>query len=128
LKKEEETFLISSEDNMNNCRHQTKGIDISTYNNNRIIFLDTQPLFSPSIVSQMIKSESKVPLTSDFASFEHLHDMQASDHKRIKVLTFLKSIQLSVFLLSVCHIVLVVDDSYPDLNFWKYLNTVDMLR
>ena len=36
--------------------------------------------------------------------------------------------QIGVLILSICHIVLIIDDTYPDLNFWKYLNTIDMLR
>ena len=75
-KSEEATFVISSEENMNICKHQTVGIDISTYNNNGIIFLDTQPLFSTSIVSHMLKNDTKFPLTSDAASYEHIHDIQ----------------------------------------------------
>lgn len=56
--------------------HQTVGINLYV-TSERMILLDVQPIFSSSVLTQMIKNEVKLPLSSDMQSFENLHDIQA---------------------------------------------------
>jgi len=76
--------------------------------------MDTQALFSPSSLLDLVKTE--LPLPNECTSYEHLHELQC--------------LQLVVFLLSVCHVVLVVQDGGSDLDWrlWHFLQTAAMLK
>jgi len=93
-------------------KHQTVGIDI-TISNEDLILLDTQPVYSSSILYEMYVEEPPIP--SECLTYENVIELQ--------------SIQLTVFLMSVCHIVLVVQDgSSMDWKIWQLLKTVSMLK
>jgi len=106
-------FQLENEESIMNAKHQTGGIDLCV-SPDKLILLDVQPILSSSVLSQMIKNESKYSLSSEVVSFENLHELQ--------------SIQLGVFLLSICHVVIVVQDYVTDLNLWHYLRTIEMLK
>jgi len=106
-------FLPQTDESQYFAKHQTVGVDICI-TPDRLILLDTQPILSSSILTQMIKNENKIPLTSDIVSYEHLNELQ--------------SIQLGVFILSVCHVVLIVQDFSTDLDLFKFTRTIEMLK
>ncbi|GAB5365962.1 hypothetical protein AAMO2058_001103500 [Amorphochlora amoebiformis] len=93
------------------CHHQTIGID-AYVTPERLILLDTQPVLSPSVLTKMILENAPCPPSLSLAT---LFDYQ--------------SIQLTLFLLSVCHLVIAVcahDD--PRWPLWRLLQTAEMLR
>lgn len=92
------------------CEHQTVGVDLYI-TPERLILLDTQPFFSSSALLNMQKVE--FPL-GDIVSHEHLLRVQA--------------LQIDLLLLSICHLVLVVQESEPDLLLWRTLRTASMLK
>ncbi|CAB4009461.1 SMG9, partial [Paramuricea clavata] len=80
--------------------------------NERVIFLDTQPILNASILDNVIRHERNIP--SEVTSAENYAELQ--------------SIQITTFLFTVCHVVLVVQDWFCDLNIMRFLKTAEMLK
>ncbi|MQM14840.1 hypothetical protein Taro_047774 [Colocasia esculenta] len=109
-------FAIQSDEARAMARHCTIGIE-TRVSSERLILLDTQPIFSPSVLVEMMKPDgsSSIPvLNGESLSADVAHELMG--------------IQLGVFLASVCHILLVVSDGIHDTTMWHLLLTVDMLK
>uniref|UniRef100_A0A0E0L709 G domain-containing protein n=1 Tax=Oryza punctata TaxID=4537 RepID=A0A0E0L709_ORYPU len=109
-------FATQTEEIKAMAKHCTAGIDIRI-SNERVILLDTQPVFSPSILIDMMKPDgsSAIPILSgDPLSADLAHELMG--------------IQLGVFLASVCNILLVVSEGINDLSMWDLMLTVDLLK
>ncbi|WCJ27799.1 Nonsense-mediated mRNA decay factor SMG9 [Euphorbia peplus] len=109
-------FTIQSEDNKAMARHCSVGIE-PRISAERLILLDTQSVFSPSILAEMMRPDGSSTisvLSGENLSAELAHELMA--------------IQLGVLLASVCHILLVVSDGILDDNMWQLLLTVDLLK
>jgi len=91
--------------------HCTRGIDIFV-TNHRMILLDVQPLLSASVMDHMIQFEKKFP--SEYSSTENALEIQ--------------SLQITAFLLTVCHTVVLVQDWFTDPNILRFVQTAEMLR
>ncbi len=79
-------FLPQSAETHTLAKHQTVGIDVCI-SPDRFILLDTQPIFSPSVLIQMIKSEAKIPVSpADVGSYESLHELQVRSIVRTVIL------------------------------------------
>ncbi|XP_066377913.1 uncharacterized protein [Miscanthus floridulus] len=97
-------------------KHCTTGIDIRI-SNERVILLDAQPVYSPSVLIDMLRPDgsSTIPvLNGEPLSADLAHELMG--------------IQLGVFLASVCNIVLVVSEGMNDLSMWELMLTVDLLK
>ncbi|XP_041373316.1 protein SMG9-like isoform X2 [Gigantopelta aegis] len=94
-----------------NAGHETNGIDMFV-TAERIIYLDTQPVMSASVMDDMIHNEKKYP--TDYTSVENCIEMQ--------------SLQLATFLMTVCNVILVVEDWFTDLNFLRFILNAEMLK
>ncbi|CAN4093611.1 unnamed protein product [Withania somnifera] len=93
-------FAIETEETRTMAKHCTVGIE-PRVSSERIILLDTQPVFSTSVLAEMIRpdSSSTIPIISgESLPAELAHE--------------LLSIQLGVLLASICHIILVVSEEY----------------
>ncbi|KAK3131439.1 hypothetical protein QOZ80_6AG0506470 [Eleusine coracana subsp. coracana] len=109
-------FATQTEESKLMAKHCTAGIDIRI-SNERVILLDTQPVYSPSVLIDMMRADgsSTIPvLNGDPLSAELAHELMG--------------IQLGVFLASVCNIVLVVSEGINDLSMWDLMLTVDLLK
>ncbi|CAN0824349.1 Nonsense-mediated mRNA decay factor SMG9 [Linum grandiflorum] len=109
-------FNVQSEDNRVMARHCTVGIE-PRISAERVILLDTQPVFSPSILTEMVKPDgsSIIPvLNGENLSAELAHELVC--------------IQIGVLLASICHIVLVISDGSHDDQMWRLMSTVDLLK
>ncbi|KAG8094095.1 hypothetical protein GUJ93_ZPchr0012g19963 [Zizania palustris] len=109
-------FATQTEEIKATAKHCTTGIDIRI-SNERVILLDTQAVFSPSILIDMMKPDgsSAIPvLSGDPLSADLAHEFMG--------------IQLGVFLASVCNILLVVSEGINDLTMWDLMLTVDLLK
>jgi len=84
--------------------HCTTGVDLFV-TSNRVILLDTQPMLSASVMDRLVQQENKKFAGTDFASTENAMEIQ--------------SLQLAAFLLSVCHVVILVQDWFFDPNFLR---------
>ncbi|KAK7405968.1 hypothetical protein VNO78_07580 [Psophocarpus tetragonolobus] len=109
-------FAIQSEETRAMARHCSGGIEprIST---ERIILLDTQPVFSASVLSEMMRPDGSSTisvLSGETLSAELAHELMC--------------IQLAVLLASICHIVLVVSEGVHDDSMWHLMLTVDLLK
>ncbi|GAA0151502.1 hypothetical protein LIER_10210 [Lithospermum erythrorhizon] len=109
-------FAIQSEETRAMAKHCTIGIEprVST---ERIILLDTQPVFSPSVLAEMIRpdgSSTVSVISGESLSAELAHE--------------LTSIQLGVLLASICHVILVVSEGVHDASMWRLMLTVDLLK
>ena len=99
-------FKAATSDQNDLNRHCTNGVDLYvTFN--RIILLDTQPILSASILDKIATHENK-KLVTDMTPFEN----------QMEIL----SLQLVSFLLSVCHVVIIVQDWFFDPNILRYKN------
>ncbi|GAB4858180.1 hypothetical protein Ancab_009577 [Ancistrocladus abbreviatus] len=109
-------FAIQSEETRVNAKHCTIGVE-PRISAERLILLDTQPVFSPSILAEMTRPDgsSTVPvLSGENLSAELAHELMG--------------IQLGVLLASICHILLVVSDGVHDSTMWHLMSTVDLLK
>lgn len=88
---------ISQQESGSNC---TNGIDFYV-SKNRIIYLDTQPILSSSIIDNTTLFDQKKG-TSDFVNPETNLELQ--------------SLQFAAFLFSVCHVIIFVQDWFVDPN------------
>ncbi|KAK4777061.1 hypothetical protein SAY86_005749 [Trapa natans] len=113
-------FAIQSEDTRAMAKHCTTGIE-SRVSADRLILLDTQPVFSPSVLAEMMKLDgsSTIPvLGSESLSAELAHEIMAIQD----------FCQLGVLLLSICHIVLVVSEGVHDHSMCHLMSSVEMLK
>ncbi|CAA2999311.1 Hypothetical predicted protein [Olea europaea subsp. europaea] len=109
-------FAVESEETRATGRHCTVGIE-PRISSERIILLDTQPVFSPSVLAEMIRpdgSSTVSVISGESLSAELAHELM--------------SIQLGVLLASVCHIILVVSEGVHDDSMWHLMLTVDLLK
>ncbi|KAF5960301.1 hypothetical protein HYC85_001510 [Camellia sinensis] len=109
-------FAIQSEETRAMARHCSVGIE-PRISAERIILLDTQPVFSPSVLAEMIRPDGSSTisvLSGESLSAELAHELMG--------------IQLGVLLASICHIILVVSDGVHDINMWRLMLTVDLLK
>ncbi|XP_067011318.2 nonsense-mediated mRNA decay factor SMG9 [Anabrus simplex] len=94
--------------------HCTSGVDLLV-TPNRVILLDTQPMLSASVMDRLVQLESsKKFVAPEFTSTENALEIQ--------------SLQLAAFLLSVCHVVIVVQDWFFDPNILRFLHSAEMLK
>ncbi|XP_022914511.2 nonsense-mediated mRNA decay factor SMG9 [Onthophagus taurus] len=94
--------------------HTTSGIDIFI-TKNRMILLDCQPVLSCSILDELMRCESKrANVISEFSPLENSGEIQG--------------LQLTAFLMSVCHVLVAVNDWFFDTNFIRFLQTAEMLK
>lgn len=92
----------------------TYGIDCFI-TSNRIILLDCQPFNSISVLDELIQSENKRSnLVSEFLPLENSGEIYG--------------LQLTAFLMSVCHVLLLVQDWFFDSNIVRFLQTAEMLK
>ncbi|XP_058085763.1 uncharacterized protein LOC131233166 isoform X3 [Magnolia sinica] len=104
-------FTMQSEETRALARHCTTGIELRI-SAERLILLDTQPLFSPSILAEMIRpdgSSSVSVLNGESLSADLAHELMG--------------IQLGVFLVSISHVLLVVSEGVHDINMWHLMLT-----
>lgn len=107
-------FKTQTLEDIENCVNTTQGIDIYV-SSNRVIFLDCQPFLSVAVLDDLIESESKrTNLVSEFIPLENSGEIQG--------------LQYTAFLMSVCHILLVVQDWFFDSNVIRFIQTAEMLK
>ncbi|CAA6667027.1 unnamed protein product [Spirodela intermedia] len=109
-------FSVQSDETRSMARHCTMGIEIRI-SSERLILLDAQPIFSPSVLSDMTRPDgtSSIPvLNGEPLSVDLAHELMG--------------IQLAVFLASVCHVLLVVTEGIHDVSMWQLMLMVDMLK
>ncbi|EDO46042.1 predicted protein [Nematostella vectensis] len=94
-----------------NGSNQTVGVNLGI-TTERIILLDTQALLSPAILDHVIHHDRSIP--AEFSSPENFIEMQ--------------SLQLVTFLMTVCHVIIVVQDWFADINLMRLLMTAEMLK
>ena len=97
--------------------HRTVGIDACLHVAEQLILLDVQPLLSASLLVQRMRQDSKdggMGVYEGFISHENQVEME--------------SLSLAVWLLSVCHVVLVVAERTVDLGLLQFLQTALLLQ
>ncbi|KMZ74691.1 Protein SMG9 [Zostera marina] len=110
------SFATQTEETKAMARHRTNGIEMRV-SAERLILLDTQPIFSSSILAEMMKSDgsSSIPIVDgDYVPAVLAHEIMG--------------IQLGVFLSSICHVLLVVSEGIHDISSWHLMSTVDLLK
>lgn len=113
LKADKRSFVFKpqSKEILEVCGHQTSGIDMYI-TKERMILLDCQPIMSASVLDHMIHHDKK--FSSEFSTAENCVEMQ--------------SLQLMTFMMTVCNVVLVVQDWFADVNLLRMLQTAEMLK
>lgn len=109
-------FGVESEETRAMARHSTVGIE-PRVSSERIILLDTQPVYSPSVLAEMIRPDGSSTISvisGESLSAELAHEMM--------------SIQLGVLLASICHIIIVVTEGVHDASMWRLMLTADLLK
>ncbi|XP_039139586.1 protein SMG9-like [Dioscorea cayenensis subsp. rotundata] len=109
-------FVVQSDESKAMARHCTMGMELRV-SAERLILIDSQPVFSPSVLLDMMKPDglSTIPvLNGESLPADLAHE--------------LIGIQLGVFLASVCNVLLVVSEGIHDYSMWKLMLTVDLLK
>ncbi|CAB4379049.1 unnamed protein product [Rhizophagus irregularis] len=101
-------FSSQSIDTLNFASHETIGIDIHV-TPEKIVLLDAQPIYSLSVLEHAIRNDY-IP-----------------DNITPEVWLELQSLQLALFLYSVCNVVMVVTESV-DYATWEFLKKAEMLK
>ncbi|KAF5281989.1 hypothetical protein FQA39_LY00513 [Lamprigera yunnana] len=92
----------------------TNGIDLFI-SHNRIMFLDCQPFTSVAVLDEFIRSETKVSsMISEFLPLENSGEIQG--------------LQMTAFLMSICHVLILVQDWFFDSNTLRFIQTAEMLK
>ncbi|KAJ3377279.1 smg-9, nonsense mediated mRNA decay factor [Lobulomyces angularis] len=81
-----------------------------------VIILDTHPIFSKTVYNRF-KTEVTPSTSQEQALFDNPDKWV--EHN---------SIQLALFLISVCHVVIAVSDKPEDIEFWEFLKRVENLK
>ncbi len=102
--------------------HCTSAFDLFV-SENRIFFIDTPPLMSPSLMEKLIYQESK---KSSFASsqsqtFSGGSQITSGDFTCLENALEIMSLQTAAFLLSVCHVVILMQDWFYDPNILRFV-------
>ncbi|KAG7212657.1 hypothetical protein KM043_012939 [Ampulex compressa] len=100
---------MSHHESGSNC---TTGIDFFV-TKNRVIYLDTQPVLSGSVIDYTASFDQK-KATTDFVYTDTNLELQ--------------SLQFAAFLFSVCHVIIFVQDWFVDPNLVRFLQTAEMLK
>ncbi|RZC32580.1 hypothetical protein BDFB_002103 [Asbolus verrucosus] len=109
-----EIFKIQTGEDIENNSNATRGIDLFV-TSNRVILLDCQPFMSVSVLDELVQSENKRSnIVSEFIPLENSGEIQG--------------LQLTAFLMSVCHVLIVVQDYFFDSNVVRFLQTAEMLK
>ena len=90
--------------------HMTIGIDMAV-TSERLILLDTQPILSSSFLEQSIPYDRKG--SGDYIGSSTIE---------------IQSLQIAAFLLTACHVIIVVQDWFTDSNIYRFLQTAEMLK
>ncbi|KAK3226011.1 hypothetical protein Dsin_005873 [Dipteronia sinensis] len=114
-------FAILSEETRAMSRHSTCGIE-PRISAERLILLDTQPVFSSSILAELMRPDGSSTisvLTVESLSAELAHQLMGIQDS---------SSLLFFWLPPICHILLVVSEGVHDSNMWRLMSTVDLLK
>ncbi|XP_046384087.1 protein SMG9-like [Ischnura elegans] len=111
-------FKVQSTEQEESSWHCTGGVDAwvsggGTSGSTRVVFLDCQPALSASLMDRMALQDKKLA-AADFSSAENAMEAQ--------------SLQLASFFLSVCHLVIMVQDWAFDPNILRFLLSAEMLK
>ncbi|XP_047645929.1 nonsense-mediated mRNA decay factor SMG9 isoform X1 [Phacochoerus africanus] len=132
--------------------NQTSGIDFFI-TQERIVFLDTQPILSPSILDHLINNDRKLPPEYNLPhtyvemqvrgpsqaggprggagcglAYVLLHKSPGSPRSWRESPAPSQSLQIAAFLFTVCHVVIVVQDWFTDLSLYRFLQTAEMVK
>ncbi|CAL9060751.1 uncharacterized protein LOC135643000 [Musa acuminata AAA Group] len=109
-------FATHSDETRAMAKHCTTAIELRV-SAERLILLDAQPIFSPSILVDMMRPDGSSAisvLNGEALSADLAHE--------------LLGVQLGVFLASVCNVLLVVSEGIHEFNMWQLMLTVDLLK
>lgn len=107
----EQTIFQAGKDQNDLSQHTTNGIH-AFVTNERTILLDVQPLINGSVLDKTINAEKKYS-NNEFKHHENYVEMQ--------------SIELACFVLSVCNVVIILEDWFTDFNLFRLIQTAEML-
>lgn len=131
-------FPAQSIETMLQCRHQTDGVD-AWVTSERVILLDTPPVCSTSVLADTIARATASSSAAAAAGTKAAGGVQPRTGISAATSTWeLNQVQQALWLLSVCHVVLVVGDGTPasgtgsgcgvQTSVWRLLRTAEMLR
>ena len=105
-------FPVQTEDCALNATFQTSGIDMHVTDEG-LVLMDTQPILSPAVLDQLFSKDQEANFPNFIISPVHYVEYT--------------SLLLVLFLYSVCHVVVVVQDWMADHNVLKLLKTAEMI-
>ncbi|XP_044750959.1 protein SMG9 [Coccinella septempunctata] len=111
---EYEIFRKQNTDDIESVRNRTNGIDIFI-SDDRVIYLDCQPFSSLAIMDDLVENDNKRSnLVSELVQCENSGEIQA--------------LQITSFLMTVCHIFIVVQDWFFDSNTCRFIQASEMMK
>lgn len=104
-------FPTQTQDKMERATNETSGVDMYV-TEERVIFLDAQPILSPSLLEQYIYNDRKM----------------SAEYNGPAIGVEMQSLQIATLFFSICHVVLVVQDYFTDHSIFQFLQTAEMLK
>ncbi|XP_075233971.1 nonsense-mediated mRNA decay factor SMG9 isoform X2 [Lycorma delicatula] len=105
--------------------HCTTGIDLLV-TQNRLILLDSQPVLSASVMDRLVQQDLKKVRCIDGPP--NINTSCPIDFSLSENMVEVSSLQTAAFLLSVCHIVIILQDWFFDPNLLRFLQSAEMLK
>ncbi|XP_045472265.1 protein SMG9 [Harmonia axyridis] len=113
-KNDSEIFRMQTAEDIECIRNRTNGIDIYI-SDDRIIYLDCQPFSSLAIMDDLVENDNKRSNSvSEIIQSENSGEIQA--------------LQITSFLMTVCHIFIVVQDWFFDSNTCRFIQASEMMK
>ncbi|KAK4886344.1 hypothetical protein RN001_002615 [Aquatica leii] len=110
----EDVIFKPQDTNISSNMNGTSGIDFFV-TQNRVMFLDCQPFTSVAVLDEFIRSEAKVSnMVSEFLPLENSGEIQG--------------LQMTAFLMSICHVLILVQDWFFDNNVLRFIQSAEMLK
>lgn len=104
-------FPCQTRDVAERASNMTVGVDMFV-TEERTIFLDCQPLLSPSLLEQCIYNDRK--MSAEYNGPAAGIEMQ--------------SLQLATLFFSICHVVIIMQDWFSDCSLYSFLQCAEMLK
>ncbi|XP_039294175.1 protein SMG9 isoform X1 [Nilaparvata lugens] len=117
-------FKVQTFEQQEKASHCTAGVDVYV-TANRLILLDSQPMLSGSLMDGHGQSHGPGHGQGHGHGLVDCSLDLAPDNRNSAEVS---SLQIAAFLLSVCHIVIVVQDWFFDPNLLRFLQSAEMLK
>jgi len=124
-------FEVDVQGSETGVKHCTTGVDIRV-GLDRVIAIDTQPVKSSSVLLELLQADSPapglLPALQTMCSCPDGPEQKPVTNVSAEAVAELMDLQLAMWLLRVCHVVVVMSSDVHAPDIWRLLSTAGMLQ